>query len=101
MGTMGAKKAAETAYLHFLKERIFLTRHTLGSAKTEYVTLKAEVKSSIVPPHSDEVLKVNEDIYRDVFMKYKIRQQTKFDKLTQPMSIRTVTSLANEEKCLG
>jgi len=98
MGTMGAKKAAETASRRFLKERIFLTRRTLGSARTEHDTLKSEIKSSMVPPHSDEVLKVNEDIYRDVFTKCKSRQQTKFDKLVQPKSSRTVTSLANEEK---
>ena len=98
MPSLGAKKAAETASRRFLKERIFLTRRTLGSAKTEYETLKAEVISNLVPQHSDEIVKVNEDIYRDVFMKCKTRQQTKFDKLTQPKSSRTVPSLANEEK---
>ena len=49
-------------------------------------------------PITNQILKANEDIYRDVFMKCKTRQQTKFDKLTQPKSSRTVPSLANEEK---
>ncbi|XP_072165864.1 uncharacterized protein [Diadema setosum] len=81
--TQGARRAAETASIRFLRERILLTRLTRDSTEKEVSITASDIHVLLSPADSNEI-RLHDAIFRDVFQKSKERQQAKFLDLLVP-----------------
>ncbi|XP_071500039.1 uncharacterized protein [Diadema antillarum] len=79
-----ARRAAETASIRFLRERILLTRLTRDSTEKEVSITASDIHVLLSAADSNEILRLHDAIFRDVFQKSKERQQAKFLDLLVP-----------------
>ena len=86
--TKGARRAAETASLRFLRERIQLTRRTKRAIQSEVDSTLKGIESTLTITDRSRMIQKIDNRYRREFEKCKARQLAKFQDLAEGRSTR-------------